>query len=254
MSTILKWGAVAILVLLAAVIAHDWPVLRLALPLPPSGSVEESWHQRMTVVIETSSGEVSGSAVQAIRWQGLDTAHRTTTPSNGARSRFYSQGEVVAVEVTPGRWLFALLKGAQGWRGEPGAKLGFALAVPQGAYASSVEAMALIKALPKDRPVTLPSEAYPLFVTFDDIADPKSVRQVDPADLAATFGPGVRLKAVTLAVTEEPVTEGNVEGVLGWFCSYVKPYRRLSGKSGPIADNELANNLGPGVLSIGTCK
>ncbi|MBS0563021.1 MAG: hypothetical protein JSR87_00565 [Proteobacteria bacterium] len=52
-------------------------------------------------------------------------------------------------------------------------------------------------------------------VTFDDISDPKSVRQVDPADLAATFGPGVALKAVTLAVTDAPVTEGKVEGVLG---------------------------------------
>jgi hypothetical protein len=31
------------------------------------------------------------------------------------------------------------------------------------------------------------------------------------------FGEGVRLKAVTLEITEEAVTEGRVEGVLGWL-------------------------------------
>ncbi|MFO1174759.1 MAG: hypothetical protein U1E48_06075 [Paracoccaceae bacterium] len=75
--------------------------------------------------------------------------------------------------------------------------------------------MAAVKALPKDQPLTLTPDLYPLLVTFDDIHDPKSVRQVDPADLAAAFGPGVRLKAVTLAVTDEAVTEGKVEAVLG---------------------------------------
>lgn len=53
-------------------------------------------------------------------------------------------------------------------------------------------------------------------VTFGDIADPASVKLVDPADLADSFGPGVRLKAVTLEVTDEAVTEGVVERVLGW--------------------------------------
>lgn len=129
-----------------------------------------------------------------------------------------------------GRWLFALLKSAKGWQGEPGANFGYTVAVPQGFYASSVEAVAAIKALPKDQPVDLPPEAWPLMVTFDDIADPKTVRRVDPADLAATFGPGVSLKAVTLAVTDEPVTEGSVEGVLGWLETVGRDRASLMGK------------------------
>lgn len=66
----------------------------------------------------------------------------------------------------------------------------------------------------------MPEVQYPMLVTFDDIADPASVKLVDPADLAASFGPGVRLKAVTLEVTDEPVTEGRVKGVLGWLPDY----------------------------------
>ena len=65
--------------------------------------------------------------------------------------------------------------------------------------------------------IAVPEGQYPMLVTFGDIADPASVRLVDPGDLAASFGAGVRLKAVTLEVTREEVTEGVVEGLLGWI-------------------------------------
>jgi hypothetical protein len=68
-----------------------------------------------------------------------------------------------------------------------------------------------------DTPSPLPVEDYPLLVTFTDITDPTTVTRVDPANLSATFGPGVSLTSVTLAVTEDPVTEGRVEAVLGWL-------------------------------------
>ena len=48
-------------------------------------------------------------------------------------------------------------------------------------------------------------------------AFPAPVRRVGPEDLAAVFGEGVRLKAVTLEITKGGVTEGRVEGVLGWM-------------------------------------
>jgi hypothetical protein len=65
------------------------------------------------------------------------------------------------------------------------------------------------------RVIAVPVEQYPLMVTFADLADPASVALVDPNDLAATFGPGVRLKAVTLEVTDAPVMEERVEALLG---------------------------------------
>ena len=66
---------------------------------------------------------------------------------------------------------------------------------------------------------------FPILVTFTDITKPESVKKVDPANLAASFGPGVKLKTVTLEITSAPVTEGTVETILGWW---------LSMRSGPF--------------------
>lgn len=71
----------------------------------------------------------------------------------------------------------------------------------------------------------LASKDYPLLVTFTDITDPTTVNQVDPTNLAATFGPGVSLKRITLQITDEPVTEGKIESVLGWLDD-LKKYRK----------------------------
>ena len=38
--------------------------------------------------------------------------------------------------------------------------------------------------------------------------DPKSVKPVDPDDLAAAFGEGVSLKDITVEITDDPVTWG----------------------------------------------
>lgn len=63
---------------------------------------------------------------------------------------------------------------------------------------------------------------YPYLVTFKDIADPTSVVRVDPDDLAASFGAGYRLKAITVQVTDEPVTVGIVKK-LGWLGKHPEP-------------------------------
>lgn len=63
---------------------------------------------------------------------------------------------------------------------------------------------------------------YPYLVTFKDIADPTSVVRVDPDDLAASFGAGYRLKAITVQVTDEPVTVGIAER-LAWLSKYPEP-------------------------------
>lgn len=196
------------------------------------------WHQNLTVTVETPSGERTGSAVVEVR------AAFGQPPLSGNEVEYAYQGEATVVEVAPGRYLFALLGGSEE-RFYYAAKDRF----------SSIHRGEWLYEIPKQTvPVELTGKHIPLLVTFDDITDPKSVRQVDPEDLAATFGPGVSLTEVVLEITQDPVTEGKVEAVLGWFCGHVKPYRRLSGKSGPISDNELDNNLGPGVFSTGACQ
>ena len=213
------------------------------------GSSSTSWNQRLTLVIDTPQGEVRGSAVPRVI--KTETSGSLVLPeARGVRSEV--TGEAVVVEIAPGRFLFALLGGSGEEKRDathwvyPAYQLGEA-----GSYGG--EMMKLLSQ-PLDMQVPLPPEAWPMLVTFDDSGKPETVREVDPGDLAAVFGEGVRLQAVTLEITEEAVTEGRVEGVLGWLCSYKNPYRRLSGKSGPIGDNELSNRLGTGSFSMAGCR
>ena len=89
----------------------------------------------------------------------------------------------------------------------------------------------------------VPRDLYPLLVTFTDIDDPASVLKVDPDNLAASFGPGVALKRITLEITDENVTKGKVETVLGWLDDYYgskfdgQRYETIN------AENRLANSL-----------
>ena len=69
----------------------------------------------------------------------------------------------------------------------------------------------------------IPRSHYPLLVTFTDIIDPTTVKVVDPDNLAETFGPGASLKRITLEITDEPVTEGKIESVLGWWNNLTVP-------------------------------
>ena len=88
-----------------------------------------------------------------------------------------------------------------------------------------------------------------MLVTFDDITKPETVRRVNPADLAAVFGEGVRLKAVTLEITEEAVTEGRVVPVLPWLIT-IGSYRFDGQRFGTIQiDNPFANSLQAGAFS-----
>jgi hypothetical protein len=59
-------------------------------------------------------------------------------------------------------------------------------------------------------------------VRFRDMADPKSVEQVDPSDLAKTLGRNIKLKSLTVQVMDEPVTKG-IEKRLRWLGKYPEP-------------------------------
>lgn len=170
-----------------------------------------SWRQKLTMMVETPAGEVSGSSVSAVRWR------KHWIQTDGMGWSYDLTGEAVVVEVAPGRFLFALLKGA-GTTEYMGSVAAASISgregrVIDGALFAEVEG----KRGRAAGEIPVPEGQYPMLVTFGDIADPASVTLVDPGDLAASFGPGVRLKAVTLEVKDESVTEGVVEGVLGWI-------------------------------------
>ncbi|AZL59053.1 hypothetical protein EI545_09490 [Tabrizicola piscis] len=161
------------------------------------------WRQKLTVVIHTPTGEVTGSSVIEVRVSFYGGGQTIT----GREVAYDLIGEATVVEVLPGKYLVALIGGSEEL---------FARAAKD-----RFEGMTRgewLRAIPRQtEPVTLSGDLIPMLVTFDDITKPETVRRVDPKGLAAVFGEGVRLKAVTLEITEEAVTEGRVEGVLGWL-------------------------------------
>jgi hypothetical protein len=95
-----------------------------------------------------------------------------------------------------------------------------------------------IYAQPKPKNEDTPTY-YPIMVMFKDIQDPKSVTKIDPDNLAANFGKGVKLKRITIERTSDPVSTG-IEKHLRWL-SNIDDYRE---KKGNPFTNVLPNEIG----------
>ena len=59
-------------------------------------------------------------------------------------------------------------------------------------------------------------QEMPFLVRFRDLKNPMSVEEVQPGNLAATFGGGARLLRATIEMTDAPVTTG-IETRLPWL-------------------------------------
>ncbi len=159
-----------------------------------------AWNEKIMVSVETPDGVKSGESVLSVK---MTDATDTWGPLESRVVRHRVSGEAVVLELEPGRYLFALLKG---------------LPDANGVFFPDIdrrEAGPMLEGLRQTRELT--PDQYPLLVTFDDTNDPASVKRVLPDGLAATFGSGYRLSTITMSITDEPVTKGNVEAVLGWL-------------------------------------
>jgi hypothetical protein len=167
-----------------------------------------TWHQKVTVSVLTPQGIRTASSVTIAHFRKKSDWF---APPEARGAVLSVSGEAVVLEVKPGQYLFALLKGM------PAAyEVFFPGAAP-------VDVVGTFDGLRQTR--ELSRQQYPVLVTFADIRDPASVRRVDPQNLAASVGPGYVLTAITMTITDEPVTEGKVEGVLGWWLAQAKgPY------------------------------
>ena len=92
-----------------------------------------------------------------------------------------------------------------------------------------------------------PGEPY--FVRFRNIADPKSVEQVDPDDLAKSFGPGVKLKSLTVQMTDEPVTSGIEKRFLWWRNYLNRHFDGTATVSEDMKDKNFAAHMTSGSFS-----
>lgn len=190
-----------------------------------------TWHQKLTVTVETPSGPKSASSVMKASLDDRDGPF--TLPE--ARGAFFElRGEAVVLEVLPDKYLFALLKDMP----RP-----YALFFPGEA---PVDIAPKFERMSKPATATLTKSDYPLLVAFTDISDPKSVKKLNPDDLEEFFGPGTSLVSITLSITRERVTNGKVDKVLPWLNEYYD--KKLDGGRIEILDTPccFANSLGAG--------
>lgn len=189
-----RWGAAAVLGAMALIMAGCGLL-----------SPNESYRYRVTVEVDTPQGLRTGSSV----WETKATEGSGIPNTN---LQYKGRGEAVVVDLPTGP-IFALLRNENVGVDYPHNLITSHLgAHPDSSVQLTDDWRANRRAIKKARPsFELSPDEYPLLVRFRDINDPASVEKVDPANLAASFGPGVRIHRMTIAVTSDSVTEGIVE-------------------------------------------
>ena len=164
---------------------------------------ETEYRYKLTVEVETPEGVRSGFAVRQVNWSaGKKLSQEADTSSMSHK------GEAVMVDLPNGETLFALMSPD----GQETPMLGFGSARQETGSEGSVNVLS-----PPKRPeVEHGKSGYPRLVRFSNINDPKTIEKVNPANLAASFGTGYRLKRITAQVVDEEVTEKVAER-LGWL-------------------------------------
>jgi len=181
-----------------------------------SGMFPNTYRFRMIVEVDTPGGVRRGSAVYEVK-----AANLTKILPEEASRDWSVKGEAVAVDLPGGHTLFALLKTTNGMRSDLAT---MSMAALDPAFNNDIVESAdrIAKRTGIRSPAPVAASDYPMLVTFADIADPRSVVAVDPANLAASFGPGVRLRGITVEVTDEAVTMG-LANSLTWLSVHPEP-------------------------------
>jgi hypothetical protein len=198
------------------------------------GTNFKPYRYRLTVEVDTPEGLKTGSTVIEVRWHM--SGPNDPLAANASSGDYF--GEAAVIDLGPHGTLFALP------RSEDDTSWGkHVMADMAGDIISAQEAIELGKARRYDRqiaairrlwvlpryfpkPTEWPSDplrsGYPILVRFRDINNPKTVEKVDPEDFAASFGTGIKLRRITVALTDDPVTTG-IEKRLGWLGKYPEP-------------------------------
>lgn len=166
-----------------------------------------TYRYRLTVEVERDGKLQSGSSVIEVQREKGFT---------GIGGTFC--GEAVVVDLGEAGLLFALLNGPYGGGSWP-------LFMPHHALASLLGTEDMVDEAVLDRltrmdgvSAVLSAEDYPTFAHFRDINDPKSIEEVNPLDLAATFGAMTRLREVRMEMTRDPIAH-DMYKIIPWIKS-----------------------------------
>jgi hypothetical protein len=208
--------------------------------LSSCGTPTAHLYYKIIVEVDTPSGLKTGSAVREVKVMFNDGWINNMFQFGGRQTNASVRGEAVAVDIAPGKTLFALMNGASG-------DADYSAHVPEIArpdlfdhreftsdgqhadeskiYPYMRESKVIAELWPSpplskwrgQGTVAYPTmPVHPMLVRFRDVRDPMTVEAVDPDHLDASFGAGVKLRRITVQITDDPVTSG-IEKRLGWL-------------------------------------
>jgi hypothetical protein len=213
------------------------------------GKVYPTYRYRLTVEVDTPEGLKTGSSVIEVA-TSKGSKYAISSPS---ALSYKVRGEAVTVDLSAHGLLFALLRSDESSDWAAGAFEAMAPSRPineqmkiDDVYGESrARALALKgpQVVPRWRKPfrsasKQPRSGYPMLVRFGDIADRKTVAKVDPDNLAAFFGKGVKLRRITVERTEDAVTTG-IAKRFKWWDNYRN--KHFDGSSSSYEDLTSAN-------------
>lgn len=224
-----------------------------------AGDQLPTYRYRLTVEVETPEGLKSGSSVIEVRsGVGGKAAGPMAVYTTQAR------GEAVTVDLGKRGLMFALLRSGDNvdWAGQA-MMIGIVPTPPLDQTRSAkdpwreeirlrYQALLTMKGrydLPRKVDINGPRDNYPMLVRFGDIANPRTVERVDPDDLAKSLGPGVKLRRITVQLTDEPVTSG-IEKRFSWWNDYRdRHFDGTSTSSEDMTTDKIMSHLSSGDFS-----
>lgn len=178
-------------------------------------SPSETFRYRVTVEVNTPQGLKTGSGV----WE-VAMSKGSGIPDTALRAS--ERGSAVAVDLPTGT-LYALMKGQDFVEHQNGnfvtdviathvSRHGYPDIHPQDDWRDGVREIR--RAQPN---FEMYPDEYPMLVRFTDEKQPATVQKVDPANLAASFGPGVSLKRITVTYTSDRPDVHALDARLPWI-------------------------------------
>lgn len=168
-------------------------------PMPP-------YRYRLRVIVETPQGLREGSSVIQVQWQ----------PAIFGAAGYKMVGEAVAVDLPDNQTLFVTLRSGRDnadWSAWALSGIVPDVRYPEGEPRVETPVPREVRIAPKGSREMMPN--WPTFVKFRDQNISETIEEVDPDDLAKSFGPGIKLKSLTIQFTTDPITTG-IEKRLPW--------------------------------------
>jgi hypothetical protein len=188
--------------------------LALSIGLVGCSSSPRSLRYRLSLYVDTPEGERSGTGVVE------ETEHYNDGMLESLGSVIITRlrGQATIVDLKQRGLMFCLLIGDSSRRESPWSEpMNLLSWTFRDRLVGDPPVGQQFDTLARERPrVALPLNALPMLVRFRDLSDPTSVERIDPLNLAAAFGPGVRLVRSTIEITDDPVTAG-IEMLLPWL-------------------------------------